>query len=116
MGTIVTAPGAGFEPAVRRLTGARVAASPPWYLSLSTDSNGPLPGTGRARRHLRLRGSARRPSHRTAADLQTCDTRSASALCSGVAREVVALVPCRQLPAFEAGALRNVGPLRGAIY
>src|SRR5215471_16123188 len=84
MGTIISepAPGAGFEPAVRRLTGARVAASPPWYLSLSTDSNGPLPGTGRVRRHLRLRGSARRPSHQTAADLQTCDTRSASALCS----------------------------------
>ena len=76
------APGAGFEPAVGRLTGACVAVSPPWYLSLSTDSNGLLPGTSRVRRRLRLRGSVRRSSHRTTADLQTCDARSASALCS----------------------------------
>jgi hypothetical protein len=73
------APGAGFEPAVGRLTGACVAASPPWYVSLSTDSNGPLPGTGRVRRHLRLRGSVRRSPDQVTADLQTCDPRSASA-------------------------------------
>src|SRR6185312_7796323 len=82
MGTIPEAPGAGLEPALGRLTGACVAASPPWYLSLSTDSNGPLPGTGRVRRRLRLRGSARRSSHQTTGDLQTCDARSASALFS----------------------------------
>src|SRR4051812_6810752 len=48
-------------------------------LSLSTDSNGPLPDTGRARRHLRLRGSVRRSPDQVTADLQTCDPRSASA-------------------------------------
>src|SRR5678816_830369 len=47
--------------------------------SPSTDLNGPLPGTGRVRRHLRLKGRARRSPHQAIADLQTCDTRSAGA-------------------------------------
>ena len=77
------APGAGLEPAVGRLTGACVAdfrhPETNHSRSLSTDSNGPLPDTGRVRRHLRLRGSARRSPHQATADLQTCDPRSASA-------------------------------------
>src|SRR5262245_60410468 len=47
--------------------------------SPSTDLNGPLPGTGRVRRRLRLKGRVRRSPHQVTADLQTCDTRSAGA-------------------------------------
>ena len=48
-------------------------------VTFTTDLNGPLPGTGRVRRHLRLKGRARRSPHKVTADLQTCDTRSAGA-------------------------------------
>ena len=98
--------------------------------SLSTDSNGPLPGTGRVRRRLRLRGSARRPSHQTAADLQTCDARSAGALllacCSRgccprpvpTASRLIkpalfgTLAPCEAR--FTRTALRGRSPLQGS--
>ena len=82
-------------------------------LSLSTESNGPLPGTGRVRRHQHLRGIARRPSHQTTADLQTCDTRSASACfppdCLGRRTPVGSRWP----PGFRSGACGAWDPVKG---
>ena len=63
-----------------RSRGACVAASPPSYVSLSTDSNGPLPDTARARRHLRLKGSspaALPPEGRRLADVRHAVCRRA---------------------------------------
>src|SRR6185436_14642633 len=93
--------GAGAEP-----LGA-FALTAHW--SPATDSNGPLPVTGRVRRRLRLQGRARRSSHQTTADLQTCDARSAGA-------RFIRRQPDKPAqPGYQAGALISRMPTRGRV-